>query len=123
MRKIQLGLVAAMLVASTSVAAAQDQPARQQGRGNQMAMLLQGITLTADQQVKVDSINKKYDEQRQALRSETDMEVRRTKSRELTTKQLEEIKPLLTDEQKKALEKNQADMAARMQGGGRPPQR
>ena len=122
MRKLQFVLVAAMLAGSTTVAAAQD--AQQQGQrpGRGFAMLMTGITLTAEQQVKVDSIAKKYAEARSALQSETDMEARRAKGRELTTKQAEEVKVLLTDEQKKVFEKNQADAAARMQGGGRPPQ-
>ena len=125
MRKLQLVLVAAMLAGSTTVAAAQEpqQQGQRPGRGNMMAMLMTGITLTADQQVKVDSITKKYAEARTALQSETDMDARRAKSRELMTKQSEEVKVLLTDEQKKVFEKNQADAAARMQGGGRPPQR
>ena len=123
MRKLQFVLVAAMLAGSTTVAAAQD--AQQQGQrpagGRGFAMLMTGITLTAEQQVKVDSIAKKYAEARTALQSETDMEARRAKGRELTTKQADEVKALLTDDQKKVFEKNQADAAARMQGGGRPP--
>ena len=121
MRKLQFVLVAAMLAGSTTVAAAQD--AQQQGQrpGRGFAMLMTGITLTAEQQVKVDSIAKKYAEARTALQSETDMEARRAKGRELTQKQAGEVKVLLTDDQKKVFEKNQADAAARMQGGGRPP--
>ena len=125
MRKLQLVLVAAMLVGGTSVAVAQDaqqQGQRPGGRGNMMARLMTGITLTADQQTKVDSITKKYADARAALQSETDMDARRAKGRELQTKQAEEIKAVLTDEQKKVFEKNQADAAAAMQGGGRPPQ-
>jgi len=124
MKKLQLALVAAMLIGGTSVAAAQEpqQQGQRPGR-NMFAMLMHGITLTADQQTKVDSIAKKYDEARTALRAETDMDARRAKSRELQTKQADEVKVLLTDDQKKVFEKNQADMAARMQqGGGRPPQ-
>ena len=130
MKKLQYALAAALLVGSTTVAAAQDQPPRQQGgpgRGNQIAMLLEGITLTADQQPKVDSINKKYDAQRATLRDPNngmDRETRMAKSREFMTKQLDELKAILTDDQKKCLEKNVADMEARrQQGGGRPPQR
>lgn len=129
MRKLPLGLAALMLAASTTVAAAQDQPPRQQGQGqgqNQMTMLMQGITLTADQQVKVDSIAKKYTAERAALRdpaANMDRETRMAKSREIMTKQIEELKAVLNDDQKKCLEKNQADMAARQQGGGRPPAR
>lgn len=126
MRKLQLVLVAAMLAGSTSVVAAQE--AQQQGRGgrpNMAAMLMTGITLTAEQQPKVDSITKKFDEARTALRADQslDMDARRAKSRELQTKFADDVKALLTDEQKKVFEKNQADAQARMQqGGGRPPQ-
>jgi Spy/CpxP family protein refolding chaperone len=128
MRKLQLVLAAALLVVGASVATAQDpQPQGQRqggGRGNMSAMLLQGITLDAAQQAKVDSINAKFGEERRGLMQEQDMEVRRTKSRELMGKQSEAIKAILNDDQKKVFEKNQADMAARMQqGGGRPPQR
>jgi Spy/CpxP family protein refolding chaperone len=126
MKKLQFALVAAMLVGGTTVAAAQDaQPqGRQGGRPNMMAMLMTGITLTADQQVKVDSINKKFDDARATLRADQslEMDARRAKGRELQTKQADEVKALLTADQKMVFEKNQADAAARMQqGGGRPP--
>lgn len=127
MRKLQFVLVAAMLAGSASIATAQDtqqQAAPRPGRGNMMGMLLQGITLSAEQQTKVDSINKKYADQRQAMMSElqdADQETRRAKMREAMAKQSDEIKAVLTDEQKKVFEKNQADMQARIQGGGRPP--
>lgn len=126
MRKLQVVALAAMLAGGTSVAAAQD--AQQQGqrpaRPNMMAMLMTGITLTADQQVKVDSITKKFDDARTALRADQtlDRDARMAKSRDMQTKVSEEVKALLTDDQKKVFEKNQADAAARMQGGGRPPQ-
>src|SRR5688500_13424167 len=127
MRKLHLGLVAAMLVASTSVVSAQDAQPRQQGqRPNMMATLMTGITLTAEQQPKVDSITKKFDDARAALRADQtlDREARMAKSRELQTKVSDEVKALLTDDQKKVFEKNQADLQARMQqGGGRPPAR
>lgn len=125
MRKLQFALVAVLMAATTSVAAAQQPPQgqRQGGGRNMMPMLLQGITLTAEQQAKVDSISKKFDDQRTALRADQnlDMDTRRTKNREIMQKQSDEVKAVLTDEQKKVFEKNQADMQARMQGGGRPP--
>lgn len=128
MRKLQLVLVAAMLTVTATVATAQDaQPQggqRPGGRG--IGMLMQGITLTAEQQVKVDALIKKYQDERQALMQDQslDQDARRAKGREVMTKQADEVKALLTDEQKKVFEKNQADMQARMQGGGqRPPQR
>lgn len=128
MRKLQLVLVAAMLVGSSAVATAQDpQPQGQrQGGGRQMTMLMEGITLSADQQARVDSISAKYGAQRRALMQDEslDQDARRSKSRELMGKQREEIKALLTDEQKKVFDKNVEDMQARMQqGGGRPPRR
>jgi Spy/CpxP family protein refolding chaperone len=127
MRKLQLVLVAAMLVGAASVSFAQDaqqQAAPPQGRPNMMATLMQGITLSAEQQPKVDAIVKKYSEERQALRQDQslDQDARRAKGRELMAKQSDEIKALLTDDQKKVFEKNVTDMQARMQGGGqRPP--
>lgn len=129
MRKLQLVLVAAMLVGGSAAATAQDpqpQGQRQGGGGRQMAMLMQGITLSADQQAKVDSIGVRYTEQRRALMQDEslDMDARRAKGRELMGKQRDEIKAILTDEQKKVFDKNIEDMQARMQqGGGRPPQR
>ena len=128
MRKLQLVLVAAMLVGGSAAATAQDpqpQGQRQGGSGRQMAMLMQGITLSADQQAKVDSIGVRYTEQRRALMQDEslDMDARRAKGRELMGKQRDEIKAVLTDEQKKVFDKNIEDMQARMQqGGGRPPQ-
>jgi Spy/CpxP family protein refolding chaperone len=127
MKKLQLALVAVMLTASASVAVAQDaqpQGQRQGGRPDMMASLMQGITLTADQQTKIDTLTKKYADQRAAIRADQtlDQDARRAKSRELMGKQQEEVKALLTDEQKKVFDKNVADMQTRMQGGGRPPQ-
>ena len=128
MKKLQVVLVAAMLMGTAGISVAQDaQPqggAPRGGRG--IGMLLQGITLTAAQQTKVDSITKKYQDQRQAMMQElqsADQDTRRAKMREVMGKQSTEIKAVLTDEQKKVFEKNEADMRARMQqGGGRPPQ-
>src|SRR4051812_25235380 len=98
MKKLQVMLVAAVLMGSGSVAMAQDAQSsavpRGGGRGNMMAALMQGITLTADQQVKVDSITKKYRDQRQALMAElqsADQDTRRAKMREVMGKQSAEI--------------------------------
>ena len=127
MRKLQLVLVAALLVGGSAAATAQDpQPQGRQGGGRGMGMLMQGITLTAEQQVKVDSINAKYMTERRAIMQDEslDQDTRRAKGRDLMGKQRDEIKALLTDEQKKVFDKNVEDMQARMQqGGGRPPQR
>ena len=127
MRKLQLVLAAAMLVGGSVVATAQDpQPQGQrQGGGRGMGLLLQGITLTAEQQTKVDTINAKYATERRTIMQDEslDQDTRRAKGRELMGKQRDELKALLTDEQKKVFDKNVEEMQARMQqgGGGRPP--
>ena len=126
MRKLQLVAIAAMLAISASTAMAQD--GQQQGGprgGRMMAALMNGISLSADQQVKVDSIAKKYSDARQAMMQDQslDQDARRAKMREQMGKQAEEIKAVLSDEQKKVFDKNREDMQARMQQGGqRPPQ-
>lgn len=130
MKKLQLALVALMLGATASAAVAQD--ARPQGGqrpgggGRMMAAMMEGITLSAEQQTKVDAIAKKYSEARQTLMQDQsmDQDARRAKMREAMGKQSEEIKTVLTDDQKKVFEKNLEGMRARMQQGGgqRPPQ-
>lgn len=125
MKKLQLLTVVALLGASSTTAIAQDQQGQRRGGGDPSAMLLQGITLSADQQTKVDSLGKKMMTEMQVLRADStvDMDTRRAKSREMRNKQFEAIKTVLTDEQKKVFDKNLADMQARMQQGGqRPPQ-
>jgi len=130
MSKIRFVIVAALLAAAAVPAAAQDpqpqgQGGRGQGGGRMMAALFQGITLTADQQTKVDSITAKYMSVRQAAMQDqsADQDARRAKMREIMRQQSDEIKTVLTDDQKKVFEKNLEDMRARMQqGGGRPPQ-
>ena len=122
MRKLSLLFAALMLVVSATTASAQE---RRGGGGNRMTALLQGITLTAEQQAKVDTIAQKANAAMQAVRADTTLgEGRRAKIMELMNKQTEDVKCLLTEEQKKVFDKNVADMQARIQqGGGRPPQR
>lgn len=131
MKKLQVLVVAALLVGSASIATAQDPQPQGQGQGRGMggnrgmAMMMQGITLTAEQQVKMDSITAKAQRDRQAIMADQSIEgpARRTKIMEMMTKQQDEIKAILTAEQKTVFEKNVADMQARMQQGGgqRPP--
>jgi Skp family chaperone for outer membrane proteins len=121
MKKVRLAmLVTAMFLGMTTVAHAQDQ----QGRGNRpnmAAMLLKDITLSPAQQAKVDSINTKYRDQMQALRNEGgDREAMMQKRRDLMEKQRDELKAVLTDDQKKTFDKNVEDMRQNMQNR-RPP--
>lgn len=127
MKKLQLLFAAVLLAATTTAASAQDAaPQGRSGRGDPTAALLQGITLSAEQQAKVDTLGAKVRADMMALRADTTVaqDARRAKSMEMRNKQYEAIKALLNDEQKKVFEKNLADMQARMQqaGGGRPPQ-
>ncbi len=113
MKKVRLAMMAAaMFLGVSTVARAQDP--QQQSRGNRpnmAAMLFKDITLTPVQQAKVDSITGKYREQMQALRAAGgDQQEMRTKNRELQEKQRDELKAILTDDQKKTFDKNFEDM-------------
>ena len=114
-------MVAALFVGVASVASSQEQQqAGRPGRGGLSAAAMANITLTPAQQAKKDSIDAKYREQMAALRnSSDDQETRRTKQREMSTKQLDELKAILTDDQKKVFDKNVEEARARMQQ--RPP--
>jgi hypothetical protein len=121
MKKVRLALMtAALFLGITSVARAQD--AQQPSRGNRpnmAAVLFKDITLSPAQQAKADSITSKYREQMQALRSAGgDQQEMRAKNRELQEKQRDELKSLLTDDQKKTFDKNVEDM--RQQRQNRP---
>jgi len=121
MRKLQLVVAAALLVATSGAAIAQGGAGGGGGGGGQgrggVQALMQGITLTAEQQVKVDSVVAKYRAINAAIPQ--DDADRRAKMTANGTKRNDEVKAILTDEQKKVFEKNVADAAARMQQ--RPP--
>ncbi len=133
MKRIHLVLAGALLaIGSATAVQAQSSPAPQAqggargGRGRMMQMLMQGITLTADQQKQYDSIVAKYQGQMQAAMSDAngDRDAARAKMRDLMGKESDEIKAILTGDQRKTFDKNVADMEARrrsMQGGGNPP--
>jgi len=124
-------LAAAALVLTATTAMAQGGPPMggapqggQGGRGNQMARLMEGITLTADQQVKVDSINAaaraeqmKLREEMQAAGGQPGPELME-KMRAISTKRNDAIKAVLTADQKAIFEKNLANMPQPRQ---RPP--
>ena len=113
MKKVRLAMMAAaMFLGVSTVARAQDP--QQQSRGNRpnmAAILFKDITLSPVQQAKADSITGKYREQMQALRAAGgDQQEMRTKNRELQEKQRDELKAILTDDQKKTFDKNFEDM-------------
>lgn len=116
MKKVRLAMLfVAMFFGITTVAHAQEP--QQAGRGNRMAaMLFKDITLSPAQQAKVDSIQAKYRDQMQALRSGGgDPQEMRAKGRELQEKQRDELKAVLTDDQKKTFDKNVEEMRQQMQ--------
>ena len=122
MKKVRLAMMtAAMFLGISTVARAQDAQPGRGNRPNMSAMLFKDITLTATQQAKVDSIETKYREQFQALRNGGgDPQEMRAKRGELMGKQRDELKALLTDDQKKVFDKNAEDMRQQMQNR-RPP--
>ena len=113
MKKVRLAMMAAAIFLGVSTVARAQDP-QQQSRGNRpnmAAMLFKDITLTPVQQAKADSITGKYREQMQALRAAGgDQQEMRTKNRELQEKQRDELKAILTDDQKKTFDKNFEDM-------------
>ncbi|MDB4907933.1 MAG: hypothetical protein JWO05_2717 [Gemmatimonadetes bacterium] len=144
MRSIRFALVGAAICTAAAAAPAFAQapaapaPAQQgggqgggQGRGgNMMTAIMAGITLSPAQQAKADSIVAKYQPQQMALRTEMqnggDRAEIMTKMQAIRKNQTDELKGVLTAEQKVVFDKNAADMEARRaagggQGGQRPP--
>lgn len=132
-RTIALGL--ALLSGAAISAQAQEQPAQQGGRRGGMgaAMLLQGITLSAEQQAKVDSIQQAHAPKLQALREEMraarqsggDASETMKKMQAANTELYAAIKGVLTTEQQATFDKNREAMEARRREmmQNRPPSR
>jgi Spy/CpxP family protein refolding chaperone len=121
-----LALGAVLSAAFVTTAAAQQPagaPPQGQGQGGgrgQGNMALRGIELTDAQKAQVDSIRTKYRALMPAFTpGEQPDSATRAKMMDLRTKQNDEIRALLNDDQKKVFDQNLADQRARM-GGGRP---
>ena len=93
------------------------------GAGRMNAMLFEGITLTADQQKKVDSIQGAYRTQMQALGRPQQGDTTGMGARmKLRADQNAAIRAVLTADQQKTFDANLAKMPqGRGMGGGRPP--
>jgi Spy/CpxP family protein refolding chaperone len=115
MRK-QLALLFATVLAASPVLA---QNPSGRGPGRQMEGLLRDITLTAEQQAKVDSIRGHYREQMPSFTpgNPPDSGVRE-KLRGLFRHEVDDIRAVLTADQQKIFDRNVAAMRAR-RGGGR----
>ena len=118
---IRLAVAGIALCAGASVASAQGAPAgapqgapqgERQGRGGRgMATLMEGITLTDAQQLKVDSISAKYRAERQKLmpngmQGGPPDDATRAKIGEMMNKQTAEIRAILTADQQKLFDAN-----------------
>jgi Spy/CpxP family protein refolding chaperone len=91
--------------------------------GRQNEMLFKGITLTAAQQAKVDSIQAKGREEMMAMMQGggQDRAALRDVMMQTRAKQMADIRGVLTAEQQAAFDKNVAEMPQGPGGGRRPP--
>ena len=119
MKKLMVTVLALALCVGTGTVA-QAQGGMGGGPGRMTQMLFQGITLSATQQTKVDSIFANYREQMQKARADAggDRQAAMQKMGELRQEQNNELKAVLTDDQKPVFDKNVESMRGQMR---RPP--
>ena len=96
------------------------------GRGGRAdELLLRGITLSADQQQRIDSIRTRYRAQMDQMRQQSsgDRSAARDQMRTTMEHEQAEIRAVLTEDQARQFDQNVAEMRTRMQQGGRrqPP--
>ncbi|HEY2065876.1 MAG TPA: hypothetical protein VGG84_07925 [Gemmatimonadaceae bacterium] len=86
------------------------------GRGDEM--LLRGITLSSDQQQRVEAIRSRYRSQMEQMRQQSggDRTAMRDQMRSTMEKQMSEIRAVLTDDQQRQFDQNVAEMRARRGG-------
>ena len=127
MKVIRIATLAfAFCAGMTSVAAAQGQPATQQGQGEMRrgggmgGMLLKDITLTDAQKDQVKTIREKYVPKQLELRKSVQAtggppdEATRAKMTELQTQQSAEIRAILTPDQQKTFDHNLHELKEKM---------
>ncbi len=118
--RTRLALLASALVLLTSSAALAQNPGGGPGPGGfaarRMQRLLQGITLTPEQQAKVDSITARYGAQMPPFTPGVFPDsATRARIRDLNGNQDVEIRTVLTPDQRKVWDDNVAQLRARMQ--------
>ena len=110
-------LVAALLITSAAVARAQG--AMQQGGQSRRNVQLDGIELTDAQKSRLDEIQKKYQPEMMALRTELqnggDRGELMRKSSALRDRSSADIRAILTADQQVVFDKHTAEMKARME--------
>ena len=119
---IRIAVAGIALCAGASVAGAQGheghtqaKPAAGQHQGRGHAMLLKGITLSADQQTKLDALMAKHHTEREAM-SPSDARpdsASRAKMRADMDKHYAEVRDILTADQQKVFDANVAEMKQR----------
>jgi Spy/CpxP family protein refolding chaperone len=118
-------LTLALMVAGTVVAEAQG--GRGGNRMNPTQMLLQEITLTAEQQTKVDTVVAKFDAEMTAFREKMGggrpTEEARAEMMKMRTKLQTDLRVILTAEQQTVFDRNVEAAAQRMQRRSPPPAR
>ena len=118
MRNTVVALCIGLALGAAAIAGAQSPGGEGGGgfAGRRMQRLLQGITLTAEQQAKVDSITARYRAQVPAFTPGAPPDsATRAKMRTLFGNQDEEIRALLTPDQQKIWDRNVTEMRNRMQ--------
>lgn len=107
--------------ASTADAGRGGPGGRGAGRGDQAQALFRGITLSADQQQRIDTIRTRYRTQMEQMRNSGDRDAMRSQMRPLMEKQQAELRAVLTPDQQQQFDQNAAEVRTRMErGGGRP---
>ena len=116
-------LVAALLIGGAAIASAQG--AMQGGGQARRNVQLDGIELTDAQKVKLEEIQRKYQPEMQALRSEFqnggDRSELMKKSEALRDRSSAEIRAILTADQQVVFDKHTAEIKARMAQAQRQP--
>ncbi len=132
MQAVRMALVVTALAVAAPLAAQQGPPGGPPGRGRggdpaamqarQNEMLFQGITLTAEQRAKVDSIQTASRARQQELMQAGGMRTPETRHQMMQQRQatLAAIRTVLTPEQQAKFDENVAAMPA-AGAGGRPP--
>jgi Spy/CpxP family protein refolding chaperone len=116
MRSDLVVLAATALAFLSSPASAQRPYGR--GPGRRMEMLFEGITLTADQQGKVDSILKRYREQMPSFTPGSPPDsATREKVRSLFRKEVDDLRAVLTADQQSTFDRNVTAMRERRPAG------
>lgn len=95
------------------------------GRGGREEMAMRGITLSSDQQARIERIRANYRTQMEQARQSAgdDRAAMRERMRPMMEREQAEIREVLTPEQREQYDRNIAEMRTRMQQGDHRPSR